>query len=247
MLAIPCGLRPSWGLFPCHGTTVRRGNRTNRPTFLVIGSDCSTCRIIVYRGNAQQCLFTVDASPWREIAHGIGAFLVVVMSYASIDAAFLQQQGAALVRLYALWDDLVLISAPVIGVLAWYLREPALFFEYIFAFGRLYFPFVDPDSKEDLAKVKAYVAGGEVEMPLIHKDLIGFLHPLCRLDETGRPVPSKDSSSLRAHREVWCLKTCRKRHQVGWQSGLGHGEYNGAGARNRPSSGAPRRSHCPEL
>ena len=102
-----------------------------------------------------------------------------------------------MVRLHALWDDLVLIWLPVIGALAWYLREPALFFEYIFASLAVYiFLSWTQIPKSDLAKVKAYVAGGEVEMPLIHKDsdwVPASIMPY--FDETGRPIPSKDSSS----------------------------------------------------
>ena len=79
---------PMWaaailGSFPVVYGTIRQARQQDKPTYfpgywLGLPRPVASLFIVAMLNSA---LFTVDASPWREIAHGIGAFLVVVMSY----------------------------------------------------------------------------------------------------------------------------------------------------------------------
>jgi len=112
------------------------------------------------------------SSPWREIIHGVSALMVVVMSYLHLsDLPFSsnkERRWVGTMRVGLIW---FIFGAPVVAVVAWLFHEPGLFFEYVlFSLTVYIFLSWTQIPKSDLAKIRAYLDGGEVEQPLVHRE-----------------------------------------------------------------------------
>ena len=195
----PWWLAAILGAFPVTFGTIRQARQQDKPTYFPgywLGLPRPVAALFLV-ALLNSDLFAVTPSPWREVIHGLSALAVVVMSYLHLSmlpfSSNKERRWLGSMRVGMVW---FIFGSPAIAVLAWCLGEPGWFFEYIlFSLSVYIFLSWTQIPKSDLAKVRAYVAGGEVEQPLVHRDSDWLpSHWLPYVDETPRapasPAPS---------------------------------------------------------
>jgi phosphatidylserine synthase len=118
-------------------------------------------------------LFTIGASPWREISHGVAAAFVVIGSVLHLTKIpFLNHHERRWMS--ALWfgKQFFLLGTPLALLVGWvFFGYPALVYDYLFHCLIIYiFCSWTQIPKTDLRRIRAYVAGGQLVKPLVHLD-----------------------------------------------------------------------------
>ncbi|MEE2789324.1 MAG: CDP-alcohol phosphatidyltransferase family protein [Myxococcota bacterium] len=160
------------GAFPVAFGTIRQARQQDKPTYfpcywLGLPRPVASLFIVALLNSA---LFTIDVSPWKEVAHGVTAALIIVLSYLHLSnlpfCSNKERRWLGGMRFGILW---FLGGSPLISIVALYLGDAHIFFEYILASLSVYiFLSWTQIPKSDLAKVRAYLNGGAVEKPLVH-------------------------------------------------------------------------------
>lgn len=118
-------------------------------------------------------LFTIAVSPWREVANAIVALLVVVGSILHLSKLpFINHHERRWSGMQLLGMRLFLGGAPIaflFGCLV--LRWPGFIYNYLLCLLILYiFLSWTQIPRTDLRRIRAYLAGGPLVKPLVHKD-----------------------------------------------------------------------------
>jgi phosphatidylserine synthase len=118
-------------------------------------------------------LFNMPSSPWREVGQGLAALFVVVGSVFHLShVPFINHHERRWMTGPWFGMNWFLFGTPVAFLVGWLLlRWPELVYEHL-TFGMLWYVFCSwmHIPREDLRRIRAYVAGGPLVKPLVHLD-----------------------------------------------------------------------------
>jgi hypothetical protein len=115
--------------------------------------------------------FEIPVSPWREVGHAAAALMVVVGSVLHLSKIpFVNHHQRRWMTSLRFGMHGFLTATPIVFVLSWsILGAPELVYDYVF-FCLLAYLFVSwtQISRVDLGRIRQYVAGGPLVLPIVH-------------------------------------------------------------------------------
>jgi len=120
-------------------------------------------------------MFSLPASPWREVCHGVAAALVMLLSVLHLSKLpFVNHSGRRWMSLlrFGVWS--FLFGSPVALAVGWLVLDwPGVFYDYVFFCLLSYIALSWTQiPKTDLKRIRDYVAGGPLVLPLVHRDSV---------------------------------------------------------------------------
>lgn len=163
------------GAFPVVFGTIRQARGSDRPLsfpcyWLGVPRPVAALFIIAL---LQSTLVTGTTGIVRQVAYGVTAVIVVVLSYLHLSTLPFSNHKARRwlgPMRFGVW--VFLGGSPVAFLIGWLaLGRPELIFDYL-TFCMVMYIFVSWTQipKADLRRIRAYLASGEVEKPLVHRD-----------------------------------------------------------------------------
>jgi CDP-diacylglycerol--serine O-phosphatidyltransferase len=144
-------------------------------------------------------LFTIAVSPWREVANAVAALLVAVGSILHLSKLpFINHHERRWSGIHLVGMLTFIAGTPVAFLVGWLvLGWPAFVYNYILCLLILYL-FLSWVSipRTDLRRIRAYLAGGPLVKPLVHKDSSWRSRTLADywvaedVDDPARPDPA---------------------------------------------------------
>ena len=118
-------------------------------------------------------LFNITVSPWREVCHGVSAALVVIGSILHLSKLpFINHHERRWMGALRFGMHGFLSATPVAFLFGWLvLHWPGFVYNYILGCLLIYlFWSWTQIPKTDLQRIRAYLAGGPLVLPLVHRD-----------------------------------------------------------------------------
>ena len=118
-------------------------------------------------------VFEISVSPWREIAHAVAAALIIIFSILHLSKLpFGNHHGRRWMTAMRFGAYAFLAGTPVAWLLGWLLLGmPELVYDYLlFCFIAYIFTSWAQIPAEDLRRIRDYVAGKPLLLPLVHRD-----------------------------------------------------------------------------
>lgn len=118
-------------------------------------------------------MFSLSVAPWRQVGQATAAALVILLSILHLSKIpFVNHSGRRWMSLLRFGVWFFLLGSPLSLLLGWLLLDwPGVFYDYVF-YCMLIYVFVSWSQipREDIARIRSYVAGGPVVKPLVHRD-----------------------------------------------------------------------------
>ncbi len=161
------------GAFPISYGTIRQARQQDQPSsfpcyWLGLPRPVASLFIVALLSSS---LWSVSA-PYLYVVQGVSALMVVVLSHLHLSSLPFVNNKRRFVGSMKVGMIFFLAGSPIFGLVAWLgFGQPEWFFEYILFALTVYICLSWTQiPKTDLQRIRDYLAGGEVVLPLVHKE-----------------------------------------------------------------------------
>jgi phosphatidylserine synthase len=166
------------GAFPVVLGTIRQAQQADRPLsypcyWLGLPRPVLTIFVLALLNSSIFHTGIHSASPWREVVYGAGAALIIVLSFFHLSAVpFVNRTKRRWMMFLRFGMHMFLTMAPIVFLVGWLLLDwPGIIYDFLL-FELLVYIFLSWTQipKEDIRRIRHYVATGELKLPLVHVD-----------------------------------------------------------------------------
>ena len=164
------------GAFPVALGTLRQAKQDDKPMsypcyFLGVPRPVMTFFVLAMLNSSMFQLGAASPSPWGQIVYGIGALLIIVLCFLHLSKIpFVSHHDRRWMYMLRFGVHMFRTVAPVVLLLGWLLLDWArVFYDYLF-FCMLVYVGISWTQipREDWTRIRSYVAGGPLVLPLVH-------------------------------------------------------------------------------